>query len=162
MAKTQTPETTALQQTLVAEAEAVQQFAELLKLEQTSLSSGNTDELPAFAEQKVKLAVHLNTLSAQRNAALATQGLDADRAGVEAWCAKHPNENEVVAAWSRILLVAGEARELNRLNGELIQIRMQYNARALEALQGGKNSLALYGPDGQSTTSGKTRINDAV
>ena len=162
MAKTQTPETTALQQTLVAEAEAVQQFAELLKLEQTSLSSGNTDELPAFAEQKVNLAVHLNTLSAQRNAALATQGLDADRAGVEAWCAKHPNENEVAAAWSRILLVAGEARELNRLNGELIQIRMQYNARALEALQGGKNSLALYGPDGQSTTSGNTRINDAV
>lgn len=162
MAKTQNPETSALQQTLVAEAEAVQQFAELLKLEQTSLSSGKTDELPAYAEQKEKLAVRLNTLSAQRNAALAAQGLDADRAGVEAWCAKHPNEKDLAAAWSGILLRAGEARELNRLNGELIQIRMQYNAKALEALQGGNNSLALYGPDGQSTTSGNTRINDAV
>ena len=162
MAKAQTPGTAAFLQTLVAEAEAIQQFAELLKLEQTSLSSGNTDELPAFAEHKVKLAVHLNSLSAQRNASLAAQGFDADRAGVEAWCAKHPYENDVADAWSRILALAGEARELNRLNGELIQIRMQYNAKALEALQGGKNSFALYGPDGQSTTSGNPRINDAV
>ena len=146
----------------MAEAEAVQQFAELLKLEQTSLSSGNTDELPAFAEHKVNLAFHMNTLSAQRNASLATQGFDADRAGVEAWCAKYPNEKDVATAWSRILSLAGEARELNRLNGELIQIRMQYNTKALEALQRGKNSLALYGPDGQSTTTGNTRINDAV
>jgi flagellar biosynthesis/type III secretory pathway chaperone len=87
LATTQTPETAAFLLTLVAEAEAIQQFAELLKLEQTSLSSGNTDELPAFAEHKVKLAVHLNSLSAHRNASLAAQGLDADRAGVEAWCA---------------------------------------------------------------------------
>lgn len=162
MAKKRTPETTAFLLTVETEAEAVAQFAGLLRLEQSALSSGNTDELPAFAENKVKLAVHLNALSAQRNAALAAQGFDADRAGVEAWCAKHPDEKDLAAAWSRILSLAGEARELNRLNGELIQIRMQYNAKALEALQGGNNSLALYGPDGQSTTSGNTRINDAV
>lgn len=162
MAKTRTFETTAFLKTLEAEAEAVSQFAELLKLEQSALSSGRTDELPAYAEQKGKLAVRLNSLSAQRNAALAAQGFDADRAGVEAWCAKHPNEKEVAAAWSGILLRAGEARELNRLNGELVQIRMQYISKALEALQVGGNSLALYGPDGQSTTSGTTRINDAV
>lgn len=154
--------TAAFLQTLSAEAEAVRQFVALLKLEQNVLSSGHTDDLPALAEQKSTLALHLNSLATQRNAALAAHGLSADRSGVEAWCAKHPEEKTAGKTWSAILSLAGEARELNRLNGELIQIRMQYNSKALEALQGGRNSLDLYGPDGQSTTPGKRRINDVV
>ncbi len=147
---------------MMAEAEAVQQFVGILKLEQASLSQGNTDDLPGFAEQKSKLAVHLNSLAAKRNAVLAAQGLNANRAGVEAWCAKHPQERNAAKVWSGILTLASEARELNRLNGELIQMRMQYNTKALEALQGGRSSLDLYGPDGQSTASNSKRIYDAV
>ncbi len=145
-----------------AEVEAVQQFVDILKLEQASLSQGNTDDLPGFAEKKTKLAVNLNNLATKRNAVLAEQGLNADRAGVEAWCAKHPQEKNAAKVWFGILSLAGEARELNRLNGELIQMRMQYNAKALEALQGGRTSLDLYGPDGQSTALSSRRINDAV
>lgn len=147
---------------MATETEAVEQFVDLLKLEQASLSGGNTDKLPEYAEQKIQLAGHLNRLATQRNALLAAQGLNADRAGVEAWCAKHPDEKNAVKLWSRILSLAGEAHALNRLNGELIQMRMQYNAKALEALQGGKSSLDLYGPDGQSTSSNRRRIHDAV
>ncbi|MFZ4535651.1 flagella synthesis protein FlgN [Propionivibrio sp.] len=157
-----TAETSAFLQALVAEAETVQQFVDLLKLEQTDLSSGKTNDLPAFAEKKATLAAHLNRFATRRNTALAAQGFDADRAGVEAWCANHSGVQEAVDAWSRIISLAGEARELNRLNGELIRTRMHYNARALEALQGGKTSLDLYGPDGQSKSSGIRRINDAV
>jgi flagella synthesis protein FlgN len=149
-------------QTLKAEGEAIQQFVDLLKLEQTSLSHRNTEDLPKLAEQKSKLAVHLNSLAAQRNASLETQGFGVDRTGIEAWFAKHPNEKAAANAWSRILSLATEARELNRLNGELIRIRMQYTAKALEALQGGKQLLDLYGPDGQSATPNTRRINDAV
>ena len=149
-------------QTIAEEVKTVQQFADLLKLEQTSLSAGNTDDLLVFAEQKSQLAIDLGRLAAQRNLSLAAQGFAADRPGVEAWCAKHPSEKTASDTWSRILVLAREARELNRLNGELIQLRMQFNAKALEALQGGKNSLDLYGPDGQATTSGRPRINQAV
>jgi flagella synthesis protein FlgN len=151
-----------LAQTVAAEAEAVQQFVDLLKLEQAALGSGNTDDLPEFAEKKSKLAVHLGGLAAQRNATLSAQGFAADRVGVEAWCAKHGHEKKIVEAWTRILSLAAEARELNRLNGELIRIRMQYNTQALEALIGGKTSLDLYGPDGQSTMPSNRHINDAV
>ena len=149
-------------QNLTVEVEAVLQFVDILKREQAALGQGVTEELPVFAEQKSTLAVRLNNLATQRNAALAAQGLNADRSGVEAWCAKHPNEKNAKAIWDRILLLAGEAKELNRLNGELIQMRMQYNAKALEALMGGNKSLDLYGPDGQSTTPNNSRINDAV
>lgn len=149
-------------QALTAESDAVQQFVELLKLEQSALTKGNTEVLPELAERKSQLAVHLSGLAAQRNAALAAQGLGVDRAGIAAWCAKHPGENKAGKAWAMILALATEARELIRLNGELINIRMQYNSKALEALRGGNSSLDLYGPDGQATTPGNRRINDAV
>lgn len=157
-----TAETADFVQIITAEAEAVEQFVDLLKLEQVTLSNGNSDELPALAEQKSKLATHLNSLARQRNTSLAAQGLDADRKGVESWCVKYPDKKTARMTWTKILSLAGEARELNRLNGELIQMRMQYNAKALEALQGVRNSLDLYGPDGQSTPAGNRRINDAV
>lgn len=162
MTKALTAEATVFLQAMSAEAEAVQQFVDLLKLEQTSLSNGNTDNLPEFAEQKSKLAVHLNSLAAQRNASLAAQGFAADRAGIEAWCATFPDEQHASSTWRTILSLAAEARELNRLNGELIQMRMQYITKALEALQSGNKSLDLYGPDGQSTTAGHGRINHSV
>lgn len=151
-----------LPQTMAAEAQTVQQFVALLTLEQAALGSGNTDDLPSYAEQKVALAARLNALAAQRNATLAAQGLGADRTGVDAWCAKNPDNTNAAKVWATILALAGEARELNLLNGELIRLRMQYNAKALEALRGGASSLDLYGPDGQSKTAGQPRINHSV
>jgi len=149
-------------QAMTAEAVAIQQFVSLLKLEQTSLSNGNIDNLPEFAEQKNKFSVHLNSLAEQRNAALTAQGFSADRAGIEAWCTKYSEEQGTRKAWQKILSLAAEARELNRLNGELIQMRLQYISKALEALQSGKKSLDLYGPDGQSTTPDNRRIYGAA
>lgn len=55
----------------------------------------------------------------QRNVLLAGQGLAGDRPGVEAWCAGHPEEKVVAAARAGVLELAREAKELNRLNGEL-------------------------------------------
>lgn len=149
-------------QALKAEAEAVQQFVDLLELEQAALAQGNTDALPAYAEKKITLAVHLSRLAAERNDLLAKQGFSTDKTGVEGWLAKHPVENNSHQVWLTILALASKARELNRLNGELIALRMQYNEKALEALQGGKKCLDLYGPDGQSTSPGSRRIIDSV
>ena len=61
-----------------------------------------------------------------------------------------------------IMAQAAEARELNRINGELIELHLQHNARALNALRGGSDSLNLYGPDGRSRTVGSARINDSA
>ncbi len=152
----------ALVRVIADEAGAIRQFVDLLKREQTSLSNGITDELPELAEQKGTLFVHLNQLAAQRSDALAAHGLSADRAGVEAWIALHADEKSLRNDWTTVLSLASEARQLNYLNGELIRMRMQYNTMALEALQGGKGVLDLYGPDGQSTSPGHSRIYDAV
>ena len=150
-----------MRQTIDGEATLLEQFVELLRREQASLTQGVADDLPQLADQKNGLVIQLNQLSAQRALFLEARGLTADRAGIDAWCAQ-ADDADTTDAWQEVLQLAAEARELNRVNGELIQIRMQFTAKALEALGGAKNSLELYGPDGQSTKAGGRRINDAV
>lgn len=151
-----------LRRTLQTEADAVARFADLLKQEQNTLANGDVDALTPLIQQKNSVAAELTKLAQQRNALLAAEGLAPDRSGVEAWCVQHPANSEISAAWSRILSLASEARELNRVNGELIQIRMQHNAQGLEALLGASRSLELYGPDGQTAAHSGRRINDAA
>lgn len=151
-----------LLQGLAAEAEAIYRFVVLLKTEQIALSKGDTESLPGLAEDKDKVAAQLSGLAAQRNIFLATQGHPADRLGIESWCANNPAETGISSAWAKIIELASQARELNRVNGDLIKIRMQYNASALDTLRRSGNSLDLYGPDGQAKTVEHRRINDAV
>jgi flagella synthesis protein FlgN len=148
--------------TVEAEASTVSRFVDLLKNEQKMLTNGDVDGLAPIIQQKNTVANELTLLAKQRNTSLATQGLGPDRNGIEAWCATHPASTKVGAAWSRVLALATEARELNRVNGELIKIRMQHNTQALESLLGASQSLSLYGPDGQAASSGSRRINDAA
>lgn len=150
-----------LRQAIEGEARLLERFVELLQREQVSLSRGVAEDLPELAEQKNGLVRQLNELSALRTTLLESRGLSADRTGVDAWCAQTRDSN-ASDAWRSVLRLATEARELNRVNGELIQIRMQFTTKALEALSGAKNSLELYGPDGQSKKAGSRRINDAV
>jgi flagella synthesis protein FlgN len=157
---------TDLLRTVEAESSAVTRFVALLKLEQAALSQGGVDDLVEFANQKSAVANELTLLANQRNTLLAAQGLAADRAGIETAIAgsikRQPSDTALSRLWSQIILLASEAKELNRLNGELIQIRMQHNSQALEAMQGASRTLHLYGPDGQTTPLISRRINDAA
>ena len=162
MVNVSSSETRSLLQIISEEARTVQQFVDLLNREQTALSARETDDLPALAEQKSTLAKDLVNLDRQRNDLLAASGFKSGRKGIEAWCTKYPAEQAVADTWATILRTATEARELSRLNGELIQLRLIVTAKALQALQAGKSSLDLYGPDGQATNSGQRRIDHAV
>lgn len=149
-------------QTVDSEIAAVKQFIGLLEREQEMLVKGQVDDLPELVRQKNGVAAELATLSAQRNRTLAASGLASDRPGMIAWFDSHPDETGARTAWSSLLAVASQARELNRVNGELIQLRMRHNAQALEALLGSNASANLYGPDGQSAPLGGRRISDSA
>lgn len=153
---------TGLLRTLEAEAEAISRFVELLRLEQAALGNGDTDDLASFARDKNVVSSELALLADQRNATLTGLGLEADRTGIEAWLEAHASETRTHKAWSKVIALAGEARELNRVNGKLIQIHLQHNTQALAAIQGASRTLHLYGPDGQTAPFLSQRINDAV
>lgn len=151
-----------LLRTIEAEADAVSRFVALLKQEQVALGNGDIDKLTGFTQEKSSVASELTSLANQRNSALSGLGLAADRPGIEAWFKQQPPDKRTLTAWSQIMTLAVEARELNRVNGELIRIRMQHNAAALEAMHGASRTLHLYGPDGQSAPTVTRRINDAA
>ncbi|EXI81456.1 MAG: flagella synthesis chaperone protein FlgN [Candidatus Accumulibacter appositus] len=155
-------ETAEFAQTLGREIAAAQSFVALLEREQQMLVKGQVDDLLDLVRQKNGLAAELATLAAQRQRLLAASGLLNDRQGMAAWFAAHPGETRMHSAWSALLAVAGQARELNRVNGELIQERMQSNAQALEALLGSNAATNLYGPDGQSGLPSGQRISDSA
>lgn len=153
---------TDLPQVLASEADLVKRFVALLQQEKLALTAGATDALPALAEEKDSLAASLNEFSRQRNDYLATHGFAPDRQGMDAWCAKHPGQRDAISAWNLTLSLAAQAKELNNLNGQLVELRMQYNSQALEILRRRENTLDLYGPDGRSTGPGDRKIDDAV
>ena len=146
---------------LAAEADAVSAFVFLLQQEQTALKSGDADALPAIVEKKAAAACQLAPISASRNEVLARSGLSGDRDGMAAWLEKHPQDAAARRHWEKLQALAAEARELNRVNGELIRLRMNHNAQMLEALLA-SNRQDLYGADGQTSASATRRIIDSA
>lgn len=144
------------------EAAAVRRFIDLLQEEQTALGQGAIEGLTDLVERKTLVAKQLSEIAARRNATLSAAGCAADRAGIDNWLISHPQDQKTRSAWSEVLTLATEARELNRLNGELIKTRMQHNTNSLEALLGASRPLSLYGPDGQTAPLSSRSINDAA
>lgn len=147
------------------ENQAIRDFLALLQQEQGVLTSGKAaemDTLPALTERKDGLARTLESLARRRSAALTELGFADERNSIEAWLTHDTDNAQARACWTNTLALASEAREINRQNGELINIRMQHNSRALETLQGAQRGLDLYGPDGQYAPPGQGRIKDAV
>ena len=152
-----------LRQTLESESEVVSLFIQLLQQEQSDLAKGRTDGLAELADRKNRLAEQLSALAAERNRVLSENGFATDRPGIETWCSRHPSEKTVADAWARVLDLATQAKELHKLNGELIALRMRHNSMALEVLRNAKQPLSLYGPDGQQSSGPSTRrINDSA
>lgn len=144
-----------LAQLLYEESQVITQFTDQLAAEQEALKQGETDTLMQFAEQKGKLAVHLESLAMERNAWLKAHGYPTDQHGMQIWCKENAKETIALEQWAGTLAMAAKAKELNRLNGELIKIHLKHNAQALQALKRSDTSLGLYGPDGKSESEGQ-------
>jgi flagellar biosynthesis protein FlgN len=93
-----------------------------------------------------------NPLSAKADAELTpppdarpSGGLGAD--AIHAWLGTHSPEG--LAIWQKTLALAKRSQQLNRTNGELIQMKLRHNQQSLAVLSNAVNKANLYGPDGQ-------------
>jgi flagella synthesis protein FlgN len=147
---------------IATEAAAIDAFIVILRREQKLLSEGKVDDLSELIEAKTAAARDLAAHSTRRNATLAGRRLAPDRAGIAAWLADNADDRGVEQGWNKLLELAGEARELSRINGELLHIRLQHNSRALEVLLGASRPLQLYGRDGQASLFGGGSLRESV
>ena len=122
----------ALLATLIEEYSAVEAFASILTLETKALTALSPLELlPPIVEKKTELIGTLARLEATRDELLAQMGFPAGWSGMELAASTDARRQQ----WSLLQKAAERARRFNTSNGELIRVRMDYNQRALTALQ---------------------------
>jgi flagella synthesis protein FlgN len=130
----------------------------LMKQEQQLLVAADADGLAQLTPQKNAMLEALAELSAQRHAALAAAGCEASEAGMEPWLAVGGND-EARSQWEQLLGLAREAKELNRVNGILINKQLAHNQGVLNALRmpAGAEAGGVYGASGQALGSGPSK-----
>jgi len=144
--------------TVSAEEQHVIQLIELMKQEQALLVAADADGLVELTPRKNTLLQELADLSSQRHAALVAAGCEGSEAGMEPWLAVGGNE-DARAQWEALLELARQAKELNRVNGMLINKQLAHNQGVLNALRtpAGAQSTGVYGASGQTLGSGPSK-----
>ena len=141
-----------IQTRLKEERAALQAFIALLEREQQILLAPDTEPLLDLSNEKTRAADALSARVHQR-----TQYLPAQPGKTAEWLRK--NAAIALDVWQDIQRLGAQAQQLNKTNGDLIQVRMRYNQQALQALLGASEQTAgLYGPKGKANlpTSGRT------
>jgi flagella synthesis protein FlgN len=134
---------------LPAEHQTLEALVAVLEREQQALIHADTDTLTALLAEKQPLVNQMNTYGAARNKALAAAGLAADDTGMRAALAQAADA-QAEAHWNRLLELTARAKELNRVNGVLINKQLTHTQGAINALNPQGSGNAVYGPDGQS------------
>lgn len=132
----------------------VRDLIAVLKREQEALNAGDADGIAAAGEAKAALLRQLGRLSTERNLALAREGYAKDRAGLDAFMGRHADSQGLAQVRDRLMTIAAEADELNRINGKLIRLRLAHNQKSLAFLLGAGEGSSTYGPDGRSSLGG--------
>lgn len=141
---------------VLEETTVVEQFIDVLKREEQALTGGNADQLSELAAEKSDYCSRLERIARNRQAMCASAGMTTEPSSLTQWLKAQPGTLRDV--WGALLLKAGEARSLNRRNGEIIRIHMQHNRQALTVLLDVADRAAVYGPDGQPRPSTSGRI----
>jgi flagellar biosynthesis protein FlgN len=143
--------------TLNDEIAVASNLVDVLKREQTVLIAADTEALPALTEEKAKLVAQIAVLANKRYQALAAAGFQDEEAGMKAWIDSPASSAAAGQSWNTLLEAARAAKELNRVNGMLIAKHMARNQATLTVLQGGRQSVSLYGPNGQPSATPGSR-----
>lgn len=144
---------------LEAEHRAYQDFVQILQTEQDALVQGNVDSLLELARIKSEKVVLLSRLAESRTRFISAQDCPQEHGDVAKWLQKQGNGKnpQIAELWQQLLTLAGNAQQLNQINGSMIDTRLRNNQQALAILQVAANQSALYGPDGQTQALGLGR-----
>lgn len=136
---------------LSEEHQAIRALTQLLQQEQEQLVLGDIAAIAALTEPKAKAAVKMAELAAGRHKALGLAGFEADESGMKAWLETPAASATAHKSWQELIALAEVGKELNRINGTLINKQMVRNQNVLNILQHGSvQGNAVYGPDGQT------------
>ncbi|MBW8898326.1 MAG: flagellar protein FlgN [Massilia sp.] len=144
--------------TLPQEQQLIQSLVELMQEEQQLLVSANAEGLLAVTPQKSHLINQLAQLAKQRHQALAAAGFAPEEAGMDAWLSAN-DDMTARAGWDQLLSLTRDAKELNRVNGMLINKQLTHTNAIIQAMRtpAHADDAAVYRPSGQTSSGGPSR-----
>ena len=144
--------------TLREEQQLMTSLLEVMKQEQQFLVRADTDGLTEVTPRKSSLITQMAVLAGARHQALGAAGFAPREAGMEAWL-DSINDSAAAAQWQALLAATVEAKEMNRVNGMLINKQLSHNQNIIHAMRQPANGsdAGMYGPKGQATVSGPSR-----
>lgn len=144
--------------TLRDEQQLIASLIDTMQQEQGFLIRADSEGLSGLTPRKAELVQQMSALSVQRHQALAGAGFAANESGMVTWMAAHGDE-PARGEWRELLARIADAKELNRVNGMLINKQMNNTQVAINAMRmpAGGAEGAVYGPSGQAAASGPSR-----
>jgi len=138
------------------DAKQLSHLVSLLEKEQSSLVDMDIDTIEHILDEKSTLIQKIAETSKLRHAELAKAGFDADENGMANWVRTHESEQ---AVWQTFQVDLEKAKELNRVNGQVINQHFKRNQQAISQLQGNQagNNAGLYGANGQTSSVNRSR-----
>jgi flagella synthesis protein FlgN len=138
------------------DAKLVSNLLEVLTREQSSLVMADIDAIETAMEEKSFLLQNISLTANARYAALAASGFEANESGMIVWL-KHQAKSALSESWELFQKSITQAKEMNRLNGMLINKHFNRNQQLLNHLQGNSASGSVYGKNGQSKPQSSNR-----
>ncbi|OYY50477.1 MAG: flagellar biosynthesis protein FlgN [Methylophilaceae bacterium 17-44-8] len=127
----------------------VNQLLTDLQKEQAALVVSDVHTIEQLISKRLLLLQQLSLAAKNRYDALAMQGYEANEKGMANWL-KVQAKPILNRAWDNFQKALVQAKEMNRLNGVLINKHVNRNQQMLSHLQGESVRTDTYGKNGQS------------
>jgi flagella synthesis protein FlgN len=122
-----------------------------IRKEQSALIRADIDAIETLLDEKSDVLQRMNLVVLNRYEALATNGFEPNEIGMSVWLKKQAN-TALNEAWTVLRKTLIQAKELNRLNGILINKQFNLNQQLLNHLHGNSGDSEVYGRNGQAKT----------
>lgn len=123
-----------------------------LKNEQTALVATDIDAIEALLDERSALLQSINIAAKNRYEALAINGFEPNEFGMIAWL-KRQGKTAIKEAWENFQKALNQAKEMNRLNGILINRHFNRNQQILNQLQNPSSADSIYSRNGHTKSS---------
>jgi flagellar biosynthesis protein FlgN len=143
---------------LEAESQAVVVLLDLLEQEQQALIRADIKLIADLVASKSQALSSIHQHAQTRYKTLKQLGFKDDELGMEDWLKNQ--HKSVQSFWLSAQQTLLKAKELNRVNGILIQKHMQRTQQMLNVIQQKSGTEQVYGPNGQTTS--QMRLRNAI
>ncbi len=142
-------------QMMVDDSQTIEQLRQILLREREALEQRDHEALPPLIDAKSQAMAALGEHALQRQSWLDASGFSHDHQGWQEWLEQHPDTHAQQAQWQTLAEQFEACRELNEINGKIIQRAQQTVGQLLNLLRGQNNDgPSLYNAKGRSGNSG--------